>query len=132
MTKILKETPVYIPCPACGKVQHTKLKWAQHHKSLECKDCGEDINLKKEPAIGLISKTGVLAAAYDKALGVVYEQAKRMGKLVKGDKPGKRKAKKPKSGKAAKGYKERRLEQGARPATAEPVATSAGEGQISV
>lgn len=125
MSKLAKETPVYIPCTACGKVQRAKLKWVHQHKTLECEKCGESINLKKDPARTLISQTGVLEAAFEKALEVVHEHARQIGKSLKAGKPV---AKRPKP------HKERRLAGRSRAvATAStPVSTPAADGQVPV
>src|SRR5579871_42574 len=58
MSKLLKDTHVYIPRPACGKVEGVKLKWAQQHKSMKCGKCREKVDLRSNPAHSLIVRTG--------------------------------------------------------------------------
>ena len=50
MSKLQKDTHVHIPCPACGKTERVKLKWAQKHKSLKCSKCKETVDLRANPA----------------------------------------------------------------------------------
>jgi transcription elongation factor Elf1 len=101
MTKFLKETPVHLSCPACGKTQRAKLKWAKNHKSLKCKDCGKNISLKEKPARDMIAKTARVTEAFASVLEALHVEAKKAGKAVKAKKGGKAK----KSKKAKKSAK---------------------------
>ena len=97
MTKFLKDTPVHLSCPACGKTQRAKLKWAKNHKSLKCKDCGKNISLKEKPARDMIAKTARVTEAFASVLEALHTEAKKAGKAVKAKKGGKaKKAKKAK------------------------------------
>ncbi len=89
MSKLLKDIPVHLNCPACGKVQRAKLKWAKNHKSLKCKDCGKNIDLKGKEAKALIAKTAKVTQAFADVLDALHAEAKRAGKAVKAKKAGK-------------------------------------------
>ena len=98
MSKLAKEAQVYIPCPACGKTERVKLKWAEGHKTLKCRKCRERMDLRHNPAQGLIARTAAAVASFEKALDMLHVEAKkdaRMAKLHKAAaKKGKKKAKK--------------------------------------
>lgn len=102
MTKFLKETPVHLSCPACGKTQRAKLKWAKNHKSLKCKDCGKNISLKEKPARDMIAKTARVTEAFASVLEALHTEAKKVGKAVKAKKGGKAKKSKKAGKKASK------------------------------
>ena len=101
MSKLLKDTHVYIPCPACGKTMGLKLKWAQKHKSVKCGKCKAKLDLRVNPAHSLIARTGEALVSFEKVLDALYSEAKRAAKAVKPkkekkkkkDKKGKKKAK---------------------------------------
>jgi hypothetical protein len=76
MPKIHKEIHVHIPCPACGKTERVKLKWAQKHKSMKCGGCKESVGLKANPARSLIARTAELVAAFEKTLEALHTEAK--------------------------------------------------------
>jgi len=97
MSKLLKDTHVYIPCPACGKTMGLKLKWAQKHKSVKCGKCKAKLDLRVNPARSLIARTGEALVSFEKVLDALYAEAKRAAKAVKPkkekkDKKGKKKA----------------------------------------
>lgn len=83
MSKLFKDTHVYIPCPACGKTQRTKLKWAGKHKSLKCSDCKQKVDLRAEPARGFITKTALALATFERTLDTLHRQAKKAAKAGK-------------------------------------------------
>ena len=98
MSKLAKETHVYIPCPACGKTERVKLKWAENHKTLKCRKCKERVDLRHNPAQSLIARTAAAVATFDKALDLLHAEAKKDAKMAKvhkaAAKKGKKKAKK--------------------------------------
>lgn len=102
MAKFLKDTPVYIACPHCGKSQHPRLKWAEHHKNLKCKHCKKEIHLKEKPAAGMISATASALSVFERALAALQAQAKKFGKAKKAEAKQAKKAKKDKKGKKQK------------------------------
>jgi predicted RNA-binding Zn-ribbon protein involved in translation (DUF1610 family) len=104
MAKLLKETPVHITCPACGKTQRAKLKWAKNHKSLQCKDCGKNVDLREKQVHSMIARTLKAVELFEHTLDSLHDEAKRAGKAVKAKKPKKSKEKKKakKAGKKAK------------------------------
>ncbi len=96
-TKLLKETPVHVSCPHCGKLQHPRLKWAKNHKSLKCKHCGKTMDLREKQAQSLIQRTLNVVMSFDKVLQALHAEAKKAGKSVKAKtkkKPKKEKTKK--------------------------------------
>ena len=86
MPKIHKEIHVHIPCPACGKTERVKLKWAQKHKSMKCGGCKASVDLRANPARSLIARTGELVAAFEKTLDALHAEAKRDAKSAKAKK----------------------------------------------
>ena len=98
MSKLAKETHVYIPCPACGKTERVKLKWAENHKTLKCRKCKERVDLRHNPAQGLIARTAAAVTTFEKALDMLHSEAKKDAKVAKvhkaAAKRGKKKAKK--------------------------------------
>jgi hypothetical protein len=99
MSKLLKDTHVYIPCPACGKTMGVKLKWAQKHKSIKCGKCKVSVDLRENPARSLIARTGEALASFEAVLDALYAEAKKAAKAVK---PPKEKKKEKKSKKKDK------------------------------
>lgn len=83
MAKFLKETPVHIACPACGRPQRAKLKWALNHKSLKCKDCKKTIDLRNNPAKSVIERTEKALANFERVLKALRFEAKRARKKGK-------------------------------------------------
>ena len=75
MSKIFKDTHVYIPCPACGKIERVKLKWAQNHGSLKCEGCKGKVDLGANPARDLIARTGAALADYESTLDDLHAEA---------------------------------------------------------
>lgn len=102
MAKFLKDTPVYIACPHCGKSQHPRLKWAEHHKNLKCKHCKKEIHLRDKPAAGMIAATASALSMFERALAAIQAQAKKFGKAKKTEAKLAKKAKKKKKGKKNK------------------------------
>jgi len=98
MSKLAKETHVFIPCPACGKTERVKLKWAEGHKTLKCRKCKQRVDLRHNPAQGLIALTAAAVATFEKALDMLHAEAKKDAKMAKvhkaSAKKGKKKAKK--------------------------------------
>ena len=97
MSKLQKDTHVYIPCPACGKTARVKLKWAQKHKSLKCGKCKETVDLRANPAKSLIARTADVLTTFEMTLAALHSEAKRLSKTAKSRKKsqkGKKKAKK--------------------------------------
>lgn len=125
MAKFMKETPVHLSCPACGKTQHAKLKWAKNHKSLKCKDCGKNIDLREKRAQSMITRTLKVVQLFERTLDALHAEAKRAGKAVKAKKPKKSKGKK-KAGKKAKtsGKKAAKRKAPSKPVSMMPVAAS--------
>jgi transcription elongation factor Elf1 len=105
MSKLLKDTHVYIPCPACGKVEGVKLKWAQRHKSLKCGKCREKLDLRANPARSLIARTGEALVSFEAVLDALYAEAKKTAKALRPRKDKKAKQGKKKGGKQAKSKK---------------------------
>ncbi len=105
MAKLLKDTPVYVSCPHCGKVQHPRLKWAKNHKSLKCRHCGKSLDLREKQAHSLIERTLKAVQAFARTLDVLRDEAKKSGRAVKAKKPKKSKGKKKGAKKKAKGKK---------------------------
>ena len=102
MAKFLKDTPVFMACPACGETQRAKLKWAKHHKALKCKDCKHSIDLRSQPFKGIIAKTAGIADLFEKALESLRGAAERQGKAAKARKKSKKTKKSKKAKKAGK------------------------------
>jgi transcription elongation factor Elf1 len=100
MSKLAKETHVFIPCPACGKTERVKLKWAEGHKTLKCRKCKERVDLRHNPAQGLIARTAAAVATFEKALDMLHAEAKKDAKVAKVHKAAAKKGKK-KAGKKA-------------------------------
>lgn len=123
MTKFMKETPVYLSCPACGKTQRAKLKWAKNHKSLKCKDCGKNMDLREKRAQSVISRTLKVVQLFEHTLDALHAEAKKVGRAFKAKKPKKSKGKK-KAGKKAKatGKKAVKRKAPAKPVSMMPVA----------
>lgn len=94
MSKLVKETHVYIPCPACGKTERVKLKWAENHKTLKCRKCKERVDLRHNPAQSLIARTAAAVATFEKALDMLHVEAKKDAKMAKVHKAAAKKAKK--------------------------------------
>jgi transcription elongation factor Elf1 len=105
MSKLLKDTHVYIPCPACGKVEGVKLKWAQGHKTLKCGKCREKVDLRANPARSLIARTGEALVSFEAVLDALYAEAKKTAKAMSPKKDKKEKKGKQKQGKKAKSRK---------------------------
>lgn len=130
MTKFLKETPVHLSCPACGKTQRAKLKWAKNHKSLKCKDCGKNISLKEKPAREMIAKTARVTEAFASVLEALHTEAKHAGKAVKAKKGGKvkksKKAKKSAKPRKAAGKKAAKRSAAVKPASMMPASPVPG------
>jgi transcription elongation factor Elf1 len=120
MSKLQKDTHVYIPCPACGKTERVKLKWAQKHKSLKCGKCKETVDLRANPARSLIARTADVLTTFEMTLKALHAEAKRLAKSAKSRK----KSKPKKAGKKAAAKK--------RPAkkAAAPVAPSLSGGPV--
>lgn len=93
MSKLLKDTHVYIPCPACGKVEGVKLKWAQGHKSLKCGKCKQKVDLRANPARSLIARTSEALSSFEAVLDALYAEAKKTAKSAKPKKKGKKQGK---------------------------------------
>lgn len=97
MSKLQKDTHVYIPCPACGETERVKLKWAQKHKSLKCGKCKETVDLRANPSKSLIARTADVLATFEMTLEALHAEAKRLSRTAKSrkkSKKGKKKAKK--------------------------------------
>ena len=135
--KLVKETPVHMSCPHCGKLQHPRLKWAKNHASLKCKHCGKTMDLREKHTHSLIERTLKVVMSFDKVVDALRSEAKEDSKAVKAkqatekkDKKKKKQAKK--SGKKGKGKGKKKAARRARvkptvgiqPA---PVAASGGE-----
>jgi hypothetical protein len=101
MSKLQKDTHVHIPCPACGKTERVKLKWAQKHKSMKCSKCKETVDLRANPAKSLIARTSDVLATFEMTLDALHAEAKKYAKRVKPKKKNKKKSKS-KSKKAGK------------------------------
>src|SRR5690242_4298464 len=99
MSKILKEPQVHVPCPACGKTQRLKLKWAQKHKSSKGPACRGSVDLKASPAKGLIARTAEVVESFVKAMEALHGEAKRDGKSFKARRKAAKKAGKGKKNK---------------------------------
>ena len=120
MAKLLKDTPVYVSCPHCGKVQHPRLKWAKNHKSLKCRHCGKNLDLREKQAQSLIERTLKAVQAFGQALESLHAEAKKAGKAVKAKKPKKSKGKK-KAAKKARAKKASKRAKRAKPVSMMPV-----------
>lgn len=83
MSKLQKDAQVHIPCPACGKTERVKLKWAQKHKSLKCGKCKETVDLRTNPAKSLIARTADVLATFEMTLKALHAEAKRIAKSAK-------------------------------------------------
>ncbi|MGE5624405.1 MAG: hypothetical protein ACM3ZT_02535 [Bacillota bacterium] len=94
MLKFLKQTPVHITCPHCGKIQHPRLKWASHHKSLKCRNCKKNIDLREKPVQRLIGQTAAALSVFQQALDHLQAVAKKTGRALKGRKKAEKKKKK--------------------------------------
>jgi transcription elongation factor Elf1 len=68
MTKLLQESPVFITCPHCGKVQHKKMKWVRSHKSLKCAKCKSKLELAGQALKTQLSETVKAFKAFEKTL----------------------------------------------------------------
>ena len=93
MSKLLKDTHVHIPCPACGKTERVKLKWAQSHKSLKCGKCKEKVDLRANPARSLIARTSDALTSFEKVLDALHAEAKRAAKAKQPKQANKKNAK---------------------------------------
>ncbi|HEY1991720.1 MAG TPA: hypothetical protein VGH71_04610 [Gammaproteobacteria bacterium] len=102
MSKLAKETHVYIPCPACGKTERVKLKWAENHKTLKCRKCKERVDLRHNPAQSLIARTAAAVTSFEKALDMLHDEAKKDAKLAKVHKTAAKRGKKQTKKKAGK------------------------------
>src|SRR5579859_6729022 len=89
MSKLMKETPVHLSCPACGRTQRAKLKWAKNHKSLKCKHCGKNMDLREKRAQSMIVRTLKVVQLFERTLDALHAEAKRAGKAVKAGKKSK-------------------------------------------
>jgi transcription elongation factor Elf1 len=125
MTKFLKEVPVHLSCPVCGKTQRAKLKWAKNHKSLKCKDCGKNMDLREKHAREMITKTAKVTQAFADVLDALHAAAKKTGKAVKAKK--KTKKVKPATKKRAAGKKSAKRRAPAKPASMMPLSAGAGQ-----
>ena len=83
MAKLMKETPVYLTCPSCGKVQHPGLKWAKNHKALKCKHCGKSMSLAEKETHGIIARTLKAVETFMRSLDNIQAEAKKASKEVK-------------------------------------------------
>ena len=123
MTKFMKETPVYLSCPACGKTQRAKLKWAKNHKSLKCKDCGKNMDLREKRAQSVISRTLKVVQLFEHTLDALHAEAKKAGKAFKAKKSKKSKGNKKTDKKAkATGKKAAKRKASSKPVSMMPVA----------
>lgn len=130
MSKILKEPQVYVPCPACGKIQHIKLKWALKHRSATCPGCRQSVDLKAAPAKGLIARTAAVVKGFVDAMEALQGEARRDAKAFKARrKAAKNAGKKQRHAKPAK--KVRRKATRSRPVEVMLPVLSAGTGQPS-
>lgn len=120
MAKLLKDTPVYVSCPHCGKLQHPRLKWAKNHKSLKCRHCGKNLDLREKQAQSLITRTLKAVQAFARTLDGLRAEAKKAGKAAKAKKPKKSKGKK-KAAKKAKAKKAPKRGKRAQPVSMMPV-----------
>jgi hypothetical protein len=102
MSKLQKDIHVHIPCPACGKTERVKLRWAQKHKSMKCTKCKETVDLRSNPAKSLIARTSDVLATFEMTLEALYAEAKRFAKSAKARSKRKPKDKKKKKAKKAK------------------------------
>jgi len=118
MLKFLKETPVYVTCPHCGKTERTKLRWAKHHKAMKCKHCKKNIDLREKGAQRLIGQTASALSMFQQALDSLHSAAKKAGKAFRG-----KKAKKKKSKGVKKKSSKRRAAAKKKPAAPKPVMT---------
>lgn len=110
MAKLMKETPVYLTCPSCGKVQHPGLKWAKNHKALKCKHCGKSMSLAEKETHGIIARTLRAVETFMRSLDSIQAEAKKTSKEVKAhqhDEKAKKKAMKKGKKKAKKGDKKK-------------------------
>lgn len=96
MSKLQKDAHVYIPCPACGKTERVKLKWAQKHKALKCGKCKETVDLRANPARSLIARTADVLTTFEMTLEALHAEAKRLAKAAKSHKKSKKGKKKTK------------------------------------
>lgn len=119
MSKLLKDTHVYIPCPACGKTVGVKLKWAQKHKSVKCGKCAAKVDLRVNPARSLILRTGEALASFEAVLDALYAEAKKAAKAMKPQKEKKQDKKKSKK-KDKKQAKHKKAAKKRAPAKAQP------------
>jgi transcription elongation factor Elf1 len=103
MTKLLQESPVFITCPHCGKVQHKKLKWARNHKSLKCAKCKSKLELAGQALKTQLSETVKAFKSFEKTLMELDKGSARVAKKAdKKTKSAKKNAKKKGSKTAAK------------------------------
>ena len=121
MAKLTKDTPVYVSCPHCGKLQHPRLKWARHHKSLKCRHCGKSLDLREKRAQSLIERTLKAVQAFGRTLDALRAEAKKSGQAVKAKKPRKSKGKKKPVKKKAKGRKTAKRARAGKPVSLMPV-----------
>lgn len=119
MSKFMKETPVHLSCPACGKTQRAKLKWAKNHKSLKCKDCGKNMDLREKRAQSMIVRTLKVVQLFERTLDALHAEAKRAGKAVKASR--KSKKAKPAAKKRAAGKKAAKRKAPTKPVSMMPV-----------
>lgn len=133
--KLVKETPVHMSCPHCGKLQHPRLKWAKNHASLKCKHCGRTMDLREKHTHSLIERTLKVVMSFEKVLDALRSEAKEDSKAVKakqatGKKDKKKKKQAKKAAKKGKGKKKAAKRAKAKPARVMqpmPIATSSGE-----
>jgi transcription elongation factor Elf1 len=100
MSKLHKEIQIHIPCPACGKTERVRLKWAEKHKSMKCRGCKGSVDLRINPARSIIARASAVVSTFEKAMEALHAEAKRDGKLAKAHRKASKKAKK--GGKKAK------------------------------
>jgi hypothetical protein len=125
MSKLQKDTHVHIPCPACGKTERVKLRWAQKHKSMKCTKCKETVDLRSNPAKSLIARTSDVLATFEMTLEALHAEAKRFAKAAKTR--SKRKPKDKKKKKAKKAAPKKRAAKKATPPLA-PISPNLGGG----
>jgi transcription elongation factor Elf1 len=121
MLKFLKETPVYVTCPHCGKAERTRLKWAKHHKAMKCKHCKKNIDLRDKGAQRIIGQTAAAMSMFQQALDSLHSAAKKAGKALRGKKS---KSKKKMKSKGAKKKPAKRRSAAKKPAAPKPTMTS--------
>jgi transcription elongation factor Elf1 len=126
MSKLQKETHVHIPCPACGKTERVKLKWAQKHKSLKCGKCKETVDLRANPARSLIARTADVLTTFEMTMDALHAEAKRLAKGAKAQK----KKSKPKKAAKKKAAKKQRTRKAGTPQMTSAPSLSGGPGPV--